>query len=95
MDDDLIIDNRIVVENEIKKKLLNSYEEYKKKIIYLSCDVPVEVLCLSKKLENILISNGINRVYDVFNIDLTKIKGLGDVRRGELTSSLEKFLPMF
>lgn len=95
MSDDLVIDDRIVLESEIKKKLLNSYKDYKKTMLYLSCDVPISALCLSKPLENLLINNGINRIYDIFDVDLAKIKGLGDIRRGELATSLEKFIPMY
>ena len=86
--------DQIVVENEIKKKLLGAYDSYRKTILYMSCDVPIEALCLSKSLQTLLLSHGISRVHHIFDFDLTKIKGLGDIRRGELAASLEKFIPM-
>lgn len=84
----------IVFQNEIKKKLLNTYNDYRKTILHLSCDVPIESLCLSKSTENILLNNGIRRVHEILSLDFTKIKGLGSVRGGELAASLEKFIPM-
>jgi len=84
----------IELENNITIKLLASIEDYNKTIRFLSCDAPIGVLCLSKATETILANNGILRVYDIFNVDLTKVKGLGDVRRGDLTASLDKFISM-
>lgn len=86
--------DQIVVENEIKKKLLGAYDNYRKTMLYLSCDIPIEALCLSKSLQNLLIRHGITRVHHVFDFDFTKIEVLGDVRRGELAASLDKFIPM-
>lgn len=94
MSDNLVKDDRILIESEIKKKLLSTYNDYRKTMLYLSCDISIEALCLSKPLESLLIRHGIRRIYDIFDFDLTKIKGLGDVRRGELATSLEKFIPM-
>lgn len=93
--DPLEIPNEIVFDNEIKKKLLGALSDYQKTMVYLSCDAPIEVLCLSKSLNTLLVESGITRVHDILNFDLTKIKGLGDIRRGELATSLEKFIPMF
>ncbi len=82
------------IENDIRKKLLSSLQSYNKTILYLSCDAPIGVLCLPKALETILVKNGILRVYDIFNVDLAEIKGLGDTRLRDLTTSLDKFLSM-
>lgn len=93
---DKIIDDKKLfeIENDIKKKLLSSLESYNKTILYLSCDAPIGVLCLPKAIETILLNNGILRVYDIFNVDLAEIKGLGDSRLRDLTTSLDKFLAM-
>lgn len=85
---------QIVVENEIKKKLLESYDNYRKTMLHLSCDLPIEALCLSRPLQNLLIKYGITRVHHVFDFDFTKIKGFGDIRRGELAARLEQFIPV-
>lgn len=79
---------------EINKKLIESLENYRKTIYYMYGDAPVEVLCLPKVTETVLINNGILRVYDLFNRDLTEIKGIGDRRIADLASSLDKFLSM-
>lgn len=85
----------IVLNEEIKKKLLGSFENYKRTMLYMSCDAPIEILCLPKAIETILVNDGVSRVYDLLDRDLTKIKGLGDIRRGELASRLNKFISMF
>jgi hypothetical protein len=80
---------------KIKDELLKSYSEYKKTLIHMASDAPIAVLCLSKPIENILISSGYNRIYDLFDADFVKIKGLGDIRRRELTTALDQFFAMF
>lgn len=79
---------------KINKKLLESLQNYRKFMTYMSGDVPIGVLCLSKPIEKALLDNGILRVYDLFDRDLAKIKGIGKVRRRDLAASLDKFLAM-
>lgn len=84
----------IVDKEEIKKKLLHSYQSYQKTMAYLLADAPIEVLCLSKPIQTILLNSGFLRVYDLLDCDFTKIKGLGKTRIRDLTASLDKFLSM-
>lgn len=79
---------------KIKEELLESLNEYRKTLSYLACDVPIEVLCLEKKTIKILRRNGIFRVYDFFNCDLTKIESLSEVVIGDLTTRLNQFFPI-
>lgn len=88
-------DKVIILDSEVKEKLLNSYSSYKKTMLYLSCDAPIETLHLSKVIETILLDNGIIRIYDLLDMDLTKIKGLGESRIRNITTSLNKFLAIF
>lgn len=81
-------------EKKIKKQLVESLENYRKIMTIMSSDAPIGVLCLPKAIETILCENGITRVYEVLNCDLTKIKGLGAVRRGQLTTRLDEFIHM-
>ncbi len=78
--------------NKINENLINDIVNYKKTMSYMAADAPVEVLCLPKPIETILINNGLLRIYDLINMDLTKIKGIGETRLRDLTSSLDKFL---
>jgi hypothetical protein len=91
MDEIKIKDSDIV---EINKKLLESLENYRKFMSYASGDLPLECLCLPKPTEKILLDNGFLRIYDLFDADLTKVKGLGQVRLRDLTTRLDKFLAM-
>lgn len=82
----------IVAENDDKKmKLKEDILHYRKCLSYLSANVPIEVLCLPKVIENALIAEGKVRVYDLFECDLTKIKGLGKNRVELLTARLDEF----
>lgn len=80
------------VEKEINKQLVESLNKFKKSILYMAGDAPIAVLCLPKTIENILLANGLDRVYCIFDLDLTKVKGLGSMRRRHLTASLNEFL---
>ena len=90
-------EKRFEYEQEISKiriEVLKKYEEYNKTMKYIACDAPIEVLCLPKVIETILIDNGYERIYDLFDMDFTKIKGLGVMRCRDLATSLDQFLSM-
>ena len=74
--------------DEMKKDL----EHYRKTLYYMGANVPLQVLCLPKAIEKLLLKDGCLRVYDLIDRDLTKIKGLGDRRLDLLTSRLDEFL---
>ncbi len=80
---------------KLKEELAKSFSEYRKTMKFLSADAPIEILCLPKTIENILIDSGCLRIYDVFDLDFTKVKGLGTVRVRELTTRLDQFFSMF
>lgn len=77
---------------KIHKHFLEGLENYRKTLSYMYGDAPIGVLCLDKSLERVLINADILRVYDLFNRDLTEIKGIGEARFRNLTTSLDKFL---
>lgn len=79
---------------EINKKLLQSLENYNKMLVHSMTDIPLGCLCLDHKTEEILLKNGFRRVFDLIDVDLTEIKGLGKIRIGKITTSLDKFLTM-
>lgn len=79
---------------KINKKFLESLGNYRKFLNYASGDVPIGCLCLNPIIEKILRENGFERVYDLFNTDFTKIKGLGKTRIGQLTTRLQEFIAM-
>ena len=72
---------------EIKKNLIH----YRNVVNYMGANVPIQVLCLPKTIENALIRQGYARVYDLINRDLTKIKGIGKARIDLLAASLDEF----
>ena len=85
--------NKSVIK-KINKKLVESLENYRKFMYYAQGDLPIGSLCLNKDIEKLLLKNGFVRIYDLFEADLTKVKGLGKVRLGYLTSRLNEFLAM-
>jgi hypothetical protein len=79
---------------KIREELLQKFEDYRVTINFMAADAPIAALCLSPATEKILIDNGFLRIYDLFNVDFTKIKGLGIVRIRDLTSRIDQFLSM-
>lgn len=77
---------------KINKKLLESLDNYRNTISFMYGDAPIEVLCLPKVIETVLINNGCLRVYDLFNRDLAEIKGIGNTRVRQLAARLDEFL---
>lgn len=51
---------------------------YRKCMTFLEGDAPIQVLCLPKKIENILLKNKLFRVYDLTFKRLVEIKFLGE-----------------
>lgn len=78
----------------IKKYFVESLNNYREHLENSSMDAPIEVLCLDKPINTILKKNGLFRVSDVAAADLTKIKGLGDIRILDIRIRLKEFLPM-
>lgn len=79
---------------KVRKEVLQKFEDYRNTLKFLAADAPIEVLCLPKPIESALLANGCLRIYDVFNMDFTKIKGLGVTRIRHLTASLDQFFAM-
>ena len=103
LDNNKIIENPEIVKEDfeyqermrkIKEEVAKRFQDYRTTMNYMACDAPLGVLCLPAAIENALIAHGIVRVYDLFNVDLTKIKGLGAIRIERLTSCLNQFLSM-
>jgi len=78
----------------LKEELTKSFNAYHNTIKYMAADAPLGVLCLPKVIETCLLNHGCVRVYDIFNLDFTEVKGLGEIRIRELTSCLNQFLSM-
>ena len=79
---------------KLAKDIEKSLKCYRNNLKMIYSDAPIGILCLPKNLEKILLENGIDRIYALFDCDFAKIKGLGDVRIGHLTSRLNEFLSM-
>lgn len=74
-----------------KDNLKEDMSHYRQVLSYMEANVPIQVLCLPKVIETALLSDGCLRVYDLFNRDLAKIKGIGRDRLALLTSRLDEF----
>lgn len=79
---------------KLKETLRQKFHDYQMTIKYMLADAPIEVLCLPSTTEKILLDQGLLRIYDLFDLDLVKIKGIGVVRVKQLTASLDKFFSM-
>ena len=80
--------------NKVNEMVSKSLDSYKKTIAFMGADAPLGVLCLPRATENALIRHGCLRVYDLFDLDFTEIKGLGKTRIQGLTTCLDQFFAM-
>jgi hypothetical protein len=78
----------------LKDDLREKFRDYQTTIKFMAADAPIEILCLNSKVEKILLDQGFLRIYDLFNADFVKVKGLGVVRIKELTTRLDQFFSM-
>ena len=79
---------------KLREEVLIKFDEYKKTLNYMAADAPLGVLCLPTAIENALITHGCLRIYDLFDLDFTKVKGLGVTRIRDLTTRLDQFFSM-
>lgn len=79
---------------KIKEEVVKKLEDYRKTINFMAADAPLGVLCLPKVIETALLGHGCLRIYDLFNLDFTEVKGLGVTRIRDLTSRLDEFFSM-
>ena len=79
------------VEPPIPPDFKKDLAHYRKTLYYMGANVPIQVLCLPKAVEKLLISLGYVRVYDLISSDLSEIKGLGEARGNLLASRLDEF----
>ncbi len=89
--------NNIATDMQMKKireEVAKRFNEYSSTINVMLADAPIAILCLPTVIENALIAHGCLRVYDLLNLDFTKVKGLGICRIRNLTASLDQFLSM-
>lgn len=76
---------------QLREELAKRFSDYKNAIRYFEADAPIAVLCLPAQIENILLAHGLLRVYDLFDVDFSEIKGLGEVRMNYLTARINEF----
>ena len=98
-----IIENPDIVKNnfeyeegmrKIREEISKKFSEYRTTLTYMAADAPLGILCLPPVIENALIAHGCLRIYDLFDCDFTKVKGLGEVRIRHLTACLDEFFTM-
>lgn len=79
---------------KLKEELRKKFQDYQTTMKFMLADAPIEVLCLPAITQKVLLDQGFLRIYDLFNVDLVEIKGIGVARARHLTSSLDKFFSM-
>ena len=82
------------VMRKLKEEVTQKFVQYRKFLIFMAGDAPIETLCLPKVIENALLAHGCFRIYDLFDCDFTEVKGLGISRIRDLTSCLDQFVSM-
>ena len=79
---------------KLRLELKKSFNKYRKTIDFMASDCPIQCLCLPTIIERCLLDAGLLRVYDLFDCDFRKVKGLGVTRIRDLTSRLDQFFAM-
>lgn len=79
------------VNEQVNERLKKDFEHYRKTLHFFGGNIPIQALCVPKYIENALIDAGCIRVYDIFDRDLRKIKGIGTKGIDLLTSRLDEF----
>ena len=65
---------------------------YRKCLQFMEADAPIQVLCLPKTIETILLREGFSRIYDILKRDILSINGMGERRAAILSTRLNEFL---
>jgi hypothetical protein len=79
---------------KVMEEVVQKFVKYRETINYMLGDAPIQILGLNKNIENLLLAHKLLRIYDLFDCDFTKVKGLGIRRIDDLTTSLDKFFSM-
>lgn len=79
---------------KIREEVAKKFSEYQTTLTFMAADAPLGILCLPAAIEKALLDHGCLRIYDLFNCDFSKVKGLGVARIRDLTTSLDKFFSM-
>lgn len=79
---------------QMQEELVKKFNEYRTTLNFMAADAPIEILSLESAVVEALRLHGCLRVYDLFDLDLTKIKGLGEIRIQRITSRLDQFFSM-
>jgi metal-dependent HD superfamily phosphatase/phosphodiesterase len=80
--------------NQIKEEIFKKFLDYRKTLKVMMGDAPISIFCFSKQVEKALIESGCVRVYDLFDLDLVKVKGLSDDSLRNLAARIDEFLSM-
>ena len=79
---------------KLKTEIVKKFRDYQTAMRFMSADAPIGVLCLPAATEKLLLDQGFLRIYDLFDVDLVKIKGFGPIRIKQLTARLDQFFSM-
>jgi hypothetical protein len=81
--------------SKLHAEVLSRFAGYKKTMRYMSGDMPISALCLPKKLEKKLLDRDFLRVFELFDVDFTKVEWLDKAETRDLTARLNEFIAMF
>lgn len=79
---------------KLKEEMSKAFSGYRKTLAYMSADAPIETLCLPIKTQKMLLNSGCVRIYDLIDLDFTKVKGITESVVWDLTARLNQFLSM-
>jgi hypothetical protein len=74
-----------------KEELEKNLNHYRNVVNCLGANVPIQCLCLPKKVENALIKDGFIRIYDLLYRDFREVKGIGTENFDLISGRLDEF----
>ena len=77
---------------KVREEVSRMMKDYRVTMTFMASDAPISILCFPIVVETALNRHGCLRVYDLFNCDFAKVKGLSVKHIRDLTSRLQEFI---
>lgn len=83
------------IQIKIREELRKQSQRYQRMMRILETDAPIEVLCLDKKIEDLLRIHCFFRIYEILDVNLSEVEFLTDRDVRHIAARLNQFTSMF
>ena len=74
-----------------EERLAENLAHYRDFVNCFGANLPIQAMCLPKRIENVLLRDGFDRIYDLLYKDFREVKGLGKAGFELIVSRLDEF----